>query len=198
MRACPDRTALPRTRGLLALAVFIAAANASCNDSLVPTTSATPSAEPQAALPPVISPRAIRLPDFPCMQCHDKIPPKEGEIAVPLPGHHRDMQFAHFEGITDCGLCHDLHNMNSLQQLTGTQVPFDDAYQVCGGCHGIKLRDWQLGAHGKQVGSWQRQGVKNRYNCPDCHDAHAPQFPKMVAKPPPPVPKFHIPKGGAH
>lgn len=182
----------------LALGLVTASVLAGCDGELVPQEAAANPTTLPAALPPVISPRAMRLTNYPCMECHDKITASTGEVAVPVPGPHRTIEFKHFKGVTDCSLCHNPTNMNQLRLLTGEAVPIDDAFRVCGGCHGIKLRDWETGAHGKQVGSWQREGVKNRYNCPDCHNPHAPAFPKMHAKPPLPVPKFHIPKGGNH
>ncbi len=170
----------------------------SCDGNLVPSEAAANPSELPAALPPVIAAR-IRDPQmYPCMQCHKDITPTVGKVAVPLKGPHNDIKFVHFKGSTDCSICHDPKNMDVLRLLTGEPVPIEGAYKVCGGCHGIKARDWEVGAHGKQVGSWQREGVKNRYDCTDCHNAHAPKFPQMHAKPPLPIPKFHIPKGGNH
>jgi hypothetical protein len=195
-RQKPPRQALASAALLAALA--LGGSVTACEGNLVPHEAAANPAELPAPLPPVISPRAERLPNYPCMQCHDKIVAQQGEVTVPIKSAHREIKFAHFQGITECSLCHDSKNMNDLRLLTGQAVPIDEAFRVCGGCHGIKARDWESGAHGKQVGSWQREGVKNRYNCTDCHNPHAPAFPQMHAKPPPPVPKFNIPKGGVH
>lgn len=128
---------------------------------------------------------------FPCNSCHAHIEPTRGP--PPVVGKHRRMVFDHFEGITDCFLCHDKDDMNRLRLLSDDELSFNDSHRLCGQCHGEKLRDFELGAHGKVVGSWR--GSRYRYTCADCHDPHRPRPPQVVALPAPPFPVFGIRKG---
>ncbi|MBI2601481.1 MAG: hypothetical protein HYW48_00345 [Deltaproteobacteria bacterium] len=129
---------------------------------------------------------------FPCQDCHDKIGlKKERKKESPPPSHTR-IEFSHMRQVKDCQLCHNPENLNTLITLDGRTVSFNQSYEQCVNCHGEKGRDWDLGIHGKQVGSWQ--GDKTRLNCTDCHNPHKPKFPEMTPLPPPPFPKFGIRK----
>jgi hypothetical protein len=51
---------------------------------------------------------------------------------------------------------------------------------LCGQCHGPQARDYAHGAHGGMTGYWDlSRGPRERNNCIDCHDPHAPAFPKV-------------------
>ena len=128
--------------------------------------------------------------NFPCMQCHDKIDLPDGKGKR---NPHDDLRLQHFEGITNCALCHDLADMNQLRTLANVRLSFDESYRICAQCHGEKARDWRINAHGKQVGSWS--GAKTRYGCPECHNPHAPTIASSQALKAPPFPQRGIPKG---
>lgn len=128
---------------------------------------------------------------YPCNSCHDKIEPTDRPL--PLAGKHHTMVFAHFEGVTQCYLCHDRGDMNRLRLLTEDGLSFDASHRLCGQCHGEKMRDFDLGAHGKVVGGWR--GSRYRYTCVDCHNPHHPQREQVLALPAPPFPASGIRKG---
>ena len=152
--------------------------------------------QPARPAPPMTTTqRALRMRLYPCLDCHDKIAASD-KPALPLPGEHRDLQLAHFAGVERCHTCHDAANMNQLRLLNGEPATFDEPQRVCGQCHGEKLRDFEIGAHGKIMGSF-RDG-KYRYGCTDCHNPHAPRREKMQARPAPPFPALGIPKGAHH
>ena len=150
-------------------------------------------AAPLAASKLVDSQREGQLASFRCEDCHDKIPTGT-EAASGKSRKHREIQVDHFDGAEACFNCHDEQNRDGLRLLSGDTVSLNDSHFLCGQCHSMTLRDWQIGAHGKNVGGWA--GVKNRLTCADCHDAHAPTRPTVQALPPPPFPRLGIPKGG--
>lgn len=151
----------------------------------------TPSARPQPKL--VSSQRTGRLRRYPCSDCHRMISAAEPTSAYAAG--HADLQFEHFAAIQQCELCHDAGDMNHLRLLDGTLTSFDDAQNVCGQCHGEKLRDFLIGAHGKVMGNAR---VKYRYVCTDCHDPHSPRPERVTALPAPPFPELGIPKRHPH
>lgn len=129
--------------------------------------------------------------DFPCVQCHDKIP-------APIPikeakDRHHKVKLEHFAAASNCHICHAAADMNSLATLSGDTVSFDESYKLCGQCHSDKLKDFHIGAHGKSVGDWN--GTRQRYSCTHCHDPHKPARPTSTALPAPPFPDRGIHKG---
>ena len=171
----------------LACATWLASCHPDTGGDARVAASRAPKAEPTL----VTSERTGRLRHYPCDDCHRLIAPDPAS-----PRHlaeHAALRFAHFEAIQQCQLCHDPQNMNTLKLLDGRSSSFDASEQVCGQCHGEKLRDFQIAAHGKVVGSFL--GVKYRYTCTECHDAHAPRRERVVASAAPPFPALGIPKG---
>lgn len=139
----------------------------------------------------VSSTRTGRLTRFPCSDCHRMI-----DSAATSEGYRREhaaLRFEHFAAINNCQLCHESNNMDALALLDGSHTSFDAAQELCGQCHGEKLRDFRSGAHGKVMGSFR--DLKYRYVCTDCHDPHAPRRETVTARPAPPFPAFGIPKG---
>ena len=127
--------------------------------------------------------------------CHDKVPYKPLEKGATRK--HRDIEFQHFKGPAPaCYTCHNPGDMNTLRLAGSETISIDESYRLCGQCHGEKLRDFNIGAHGKQVGSWLR--IRHKLNCTDCHNPHRPAMPTTRALPPPPFPARGIPKGGVH
>jgi len=150
-------------------------------------------AEPRF-LKTVIAPRSKQLEHFPCVECHDNINVRKPTL--PPHGRHRRMTFKHMREVVQCYMCHDSENLDKLHLITGESVSFDDSHDLCGQCHSEKKRDWDIGAHGKYVGGWR--GVRYKFTCVDCHDAHKPGMGQMKAVPPPPFPRFGIPKEAHH
>ena len=145
-----------------------------------------------------VSERRGKIENFPCMECHDKVARTPvAQMKLPREGKHRELKFRHFPGMENCYRCHSGDNMDFLQLMTGVTVTFDESDRLCGQCHGEKHRDWQIGAHGKDVGGWR--GQRHRYTCADCHNPHMPKHPKVKAMPGPKFPRGGIPKtGGGH
>lgn len=152
-----------------------------------PKADAKPTPAMQNALVPS---RSKALADYPCTDCHGEEGQK-GESGYGA-GSHNHIELAHLPGSQDCFACHDPMERNKFVLVTGKHVEFDHVQDLCGQCHMSKRRDWERGIHGKQVGSWS--GMKHRYACTDCHDAHKPGFAPVKAMPAPAFPKYGIPK----
>lgn len=127
-----------------------------------------------------VVPRKDELFFYPCDQCHATMEANP-EIRKLDTAHHAEME--HGRGRIWCMSCHDLDNRNYLKTLLDEPVDFDDAHDVCGGCHSSQHRDWVFGAHGKRVGTWQ--GERTQYNCAHCHDPHDPAIEARAPEPAP-------------
>lgn len=137
--------------------------------------------------------RELKIKTFPCMSCHDsgtKLPSK-----FPLLTPHNKQIFNHHDNIKNCYSCHNAENKDQLVLQTGEKISFNDSQRLCFQCHGEKKRDWELGTHGKTIGSWN--GKKYKYTCTNCHNPHSPPFRKMKADPGPVHPQKNK-NSGAH
>ncbi|WP_319499904.1 cytochrome c3 family protein [uncultured Draconibacterium sp.] len=120
---------------------------------------------------------------FPCNDCHSEIEPNpERRELVDM---HDDITaiFNHDSDNRWCLDCHDLNNRDSLRLASGKLLDFKESYKLCGQCHGLKLRDWKVGVHGKRTGEWN--GKKEYLLCVHCHNPHAPKFELLTPEPPP-------------
>jgi cytochrome c553 len=73
-----------------------------------------------------------------------------------------------------------------LRLADGQSVAFADVVQLCGQCHGLKLRDFSKGSHGGGRGYWDRtKGPWIRNSCVACHSAHETAYPVVMPAPPP-------------
>ncbi len=115
-----------------------------------------------------------------CSTCHaTREPDRSNRRADDLQTFHQGLVLAH--GHVSCLSCHNAANYDSLMLADGTPVAFTDVMQLCGQCHGPQTRDYHHGAHGGMTGYWDlSRGPRQRNNCVDCHDPHAPAFPKMI------------------
>ena len=95
---------------------------------------------------------------------------------------HTELKFDHYKSIKNCFLCHNQKDPDSLLLITKEVISFDQSFKLCSQCHGEKSRDWEMGMHGRQIGSWK--GTKFRSTCTDCHNPHHPKFPQIIADPP--------------
>ena len=129
-----------------------------------------------------VVPRKDELFFYPCTTCHAAMEPNP-EIRDLVAPHA--LEFDHGRGRIWCLSCHDLDNRNQLKTLLDEPVDFDEAHQVCGGCHATRHRDWYFGAHGKRVANWQ--GERELYNCTHCHNAHSPAIKPRAPSDAPPV-----------
>lgn len=123
---------------------------------------------------------------FPCSSCHDnktqKPDPKRRPLAM-----HDEIALNHGPETRWCLDCHDLLDRDRLHLVNGEKLPFTASYQLCGQCHGDKIRDWRVGVHGKRTGSWN--GAKQYLLCVHCHNPHSPRFKSLKPMPPPTPPE---------
>lgn len=117
---------------------------------------------------------------FPCSDCHEEIEtnPERRELDL-----HDDIILKHDEKNRWCLDCHDAKNRDMLHLADGRLVDFKESYELCGQCHGPKLRDWRKGIHGRRTGFWN--GRKKYLLCAHCHNPHAPRFGKLKPEPAP-------------
>lgn len=117
---------------------------------------------------------------FPCNDCHNDM--SVNRRRRELTREHEDIALKHTKNVW-CLNCHSPENRNKLKLINGKLISFEESYLLCGQCHGLKLRDWKHGAHGKRTGLWN--GEKTYYLCIACHDPHVPKFKKIKPLPPP-------------
>jgi hypothetical protein len=160
---------------------------------LAPAGAQAPSSKPgPAAAPPV--PAAGQAEDrvevppppftdgiFPCTSCHASL--KVNRTRRKLVDMHDDIVLKHDEEHRWCLDCHDADDRDYLHLASGERVPFDRSYELCGQCHGEKLRDWRAGVHGRRTGQWN--GHKQYLLCANCHNPHQPRFKPIAPKPAP-------------
>lgn len=96
----------------------------------------------------------------------------------------KEVVMKHMPEGNNCILCHEARNPKQLFLRDGSKIDVAHVDELCGQCHGIKLRRWKDGRHGKVVTSWKPE-LRERVTCIKCHDPHAPKFPKFEAKAPP-------------
>jgi hypothetical protein len=175
--------------GLFPLCLLCALGIGACGMGDEPKRLHTTQPPPSPSGTVAIEAREPLLPTFPCSRCHaDRGPdPRERKLT----------QF-HTQKVLDhgtlggwCYRCHgDGHSGEDIDHLhlsDGTLVSFDEAYELCGSCHGDKLRDWKAGIHGLTTGYWL--GERTRRSCPGCHDPHSPHFPLMTPEHAPALPR---------
>jgi len=125
------------------------------------------------------------LPTFPCSRCHTDRKPDPRERA--LTEFHTQKILNHGTQGGWCYRCHTADDIDRLHLPDGTKVSFNEAYELCGSCHGDKLHDWRAGIHGLTTGYWL--GDRERRSCPACHDPHQPKFAAMTPEHPPARPR---------
>lgn len=121
-----------------------------------------------------------------CATCHSIRAPNGSPDLPPLrdagslTAFHQGLHFAH--GDLACASCHNATDgYATLRLAEGTALGFPDVLTLCAQCHGPTVADWRRGAHGGMTGFWDlTRGGRERNNCIDCHDPHAPAFPRMV------------------
>ncbi|MBK7583638.1 MAG: hypothetical protein IPI67_26020 [Myxococcales bacterium] len=131
--------------------------------------------------------RTQYLATYPCSaRCHSKraVNPVQRQL---VDFHSvRNKELHHGDSKAWCYQCHSEGNIDRLVIANGSLVTFDEAYLLCGSCHGDKLRDWKTAVHGKTMGNWT--GAQTRRSCTACHNPHNPPFSKLEpeASPVPP------------
>jgi hypothetical protein len=117
---------------------------------------------------------------YACSNCHKQpLATLQQGSATSGKKSHWDIELAHAPATTmQCATCHSPDDMNLLHSLTGSPIEFNHSYQLCGQCHATQFKDWQGGAHGKQVGGWAPPRVSQ--TCTGCHNPHKPAFEKRL------------------
>jgi formate-dependent nitrite reductase cytochrome c552 subunit len=114
-----------------------------------------------------------------CATCHaTRQPNPKNRTVEDLNEFHGNLNFGH--GTISCLSCHNPNDYDALKLADGTRVEYTDVMTLCAQCHGPQMRDYQHNAHGGYNGFWDlSRGGQTKNNCVDCHNPHAPQFPKM-------------------
>ncbi len=114
-----------------------------------------------------------------CSSCHANLPAGlDTRHGHELTRFHQGLHTAH--GGLACLTCHDRRDYDRLQLADASPLDFSDVKALCSQCHAPQARDFARGAHGGIQGHWDdRFGPRTQKNCIDCHDAHAPAFPRM-------------------
>ena len=110
-----------------------------------------------------------------CSSCHAIFPSTHEEPRERL--QHQDIVLEH--GLNNrCDNCHTKGDHDKLVLYGGLEVGYDRVQELCAKCHGPTYRDWQVGMHGKTLGSWEvGSPEQRRLLCTECHDPHSPAFP---------------------
>lgn len=132
-----------------------------------------------------------------CGTCHGTREPNlANRTTADLDLFHQALVMQH--GGLACVACHNPERgYDALRLADGSSVAFENVMTLCAQCHGPQFRDYTNGSHGGMTGYWDRtKGPRERNNCIDCHDPHAPKFP-MVHPAPGPNDRF-LAKDAAH
>ncbi|KAA1258448.1 Doubled CXXCH motif protein [Rubripirellula obstinata] len=115
-----------------------------------------------------------------CSTCHSvRKPNLENKTVATLDEFHQGMEFSH--GKVACYACHNPKDSDSLRLADGTSVAYQDVMTMCAQCHSKQAESFANGAHGGMNGHWDlSRGPQMKNNCIDCHDPHAPSYPKMI------------------
>ena len=116
-----------------------------------------------------------------CATCHTTKPANtEAKLSTPLNLFHQGLVGKHAN--LSCVSCHNAaEGYGSLRLADGKSVPYTEVMTLCAQCHGPQFRDYQHGAHGGMTGHWDlTKGGRERNNCIDCHDPHAPKYPLVA------------------
>tara|TARA_R110002072_G_scaffold51308_3_gene137630 strand:+ start:535 stop:1125 length:591 start_codon:yes stop_codon:yes gene_type:complete len=180
-----------KPRLVLILLAFLGAAALLLWPALAPAEPPTPSPSPKPAPSrygvEIASPTAPRVKattaagksiEVQCSLCHSSREPNPATKATDLDEFHQGLSFAH--GTVGCLSCHDARDYDRLHLADGAPLPFERTMDLCGQCHGPQRRDYEHGAHGGMRGYWDlTRGGRTRNHCTDCHDPHAPAYPKV-------------------
>jgi len=138
---------------------------------------------------PFVKPRSVPLMKS-CIACHNERRIRAQCEVCHTRIHdsmHNTIILRHAEDQRNCFGCHNPDDRDRLRLASGTTLPFEDSYLLCGQCHGPKLRDWRLGLHGKRTGEWR--GKRKYLLCVHCHSPHEPRIKPMPALRRPPRPE---------
>jgi len=167
-------------RPVLALFAALGLLSVACSENPPPAGGApAPHVEEEV----MVEERIPIIPSYPCSGCHkDRTPNPQKRRLVSFHTVRND-ELHHGDAQGWCYHCHSVENIDRLKIANGSLVTFDQAFLLCGSCHGDKLRDWKEDVHGKTRGRWN--GQKSRLSCTACHSPHLPKFRPIVPEKPP-------------
>ncbi len=121
-----------------------------------------------------------RIGSVACSTCHAvRKPNLENVSAATLDEFHQGMTFHH--GKITCYACHNPDDSDALRLADGKSVAYENVLTLCAQCHSKQAESFAHGAHGGMNGHWDlTRGPQMKNNCIDCHDPHAPTYPKMI------------------
>ncbi len=134
--------------------------------------------------PPLVELAAVdlegRVGRVACSTCHSVRKPNfDNKYSASLDEFHQGLQVDH--GKLACYACHHPDDANSLRSADGTKISYQNVMTLCSQCHGPQATAFAHGAHGGMTGFWDlSRGPQMKNNCIDCHDPHAPRYPKMI------------------
>ena len=153
----------------------------------------------------VVKPRTEKLTQLAACgtACHNGTYPKgfpTSHKPVPIPTMEAMLpelkDFKHGRGAIWCLECHHTTQRNKFSDHFGNPISMDQPQELCGKCHGDKLRDWRDGIHGKRIGDFTSNGKKRWFTCTECHNPHNVQhgeasrgFKPLQPEPPPQLPR---------
>lgn len=114
-----------------------------------------------------------------CSTCHTtRTPDLTIKSGAALKEFHQGLTYKH--GELSCLSCHNADNYDTLRRADGSSLTYENTMQLCAQCHGPHYRDYSHGSHGGMMGYWDlSRGPRERNTCTDCHDAHAPLYPRV-------------------
>ena len=118
-----------------------------------------------------------------CNDCHaDLLPDRRRKDLTALHGKLFTLLTQESEN-SWCINCHFMNENDSLKLALGKSLTFSESNQVCSQCHPKKLREWEVGVHGKRMGDW---GDEKKYMLRVNTDyPHRPKIKAMAPEPPP-------------
>ncbi len=130
----------------------------------------------------------------PCKSCHEGTEPLQGnpkEKGV----FHETIKLQHGRN-QHCFNCHHRLQPANFSNFDGAPIKLANVELLCARCHGTIYRDWNLGAHGRRSGNWDKtKGPPKTEVCIACHEPHWPVFKPLEAAPKPHVNPRNVTKG---
>lgn len=115
-----------------------------------------------------------------CSTCHSARPANlANRTPESLDEFHQGLKVDH--GKLACYACHNPDQSDALRLADGSSLQYGDVMTLCSQCHSSQAVAFEHGAHGGMNGHWDlSRGPQTKNNCVDCHDPHAPSYPKMI------------------
>ncbi len=118
-----------------------------------------------------------------CNECHADLPPQVRRKEI-TDLHRKLFTLLAQESRSDwCTNCHLINGNDSLNLAIGKSLTFSESHLICSQCHPEKLRQWEVGVHGKRLGAWGDEKIY-MLRVPK-NNPHPPKIRKVVPEPPP-------------